>query len=142
MDYHAFLGVSRSTSWLELEPGDEAYWCLFSSYEAEAGDVLVLYYTRLGIAQIWRIVAPRAAEPEWRCSERGMVTVPTELLLSLEEPITAREMKADPVLQDAGFVNRNFQATAFRIRADQWHAMIQLMCEENPELADDLDTLR
>jgi len=134
----AFIGVSRKKSSLSLEEGSKSFWCIRPSYAAEVGDILLLYFTGIGIAQIYRIVVSNDPRQEGECSVRGLQTIRTVLTAHIPNPITARQMKADPGTKGMSAAYRNFQGTIFATKPEEWSALLRLIQDDNPDLELDL----
>ena len=131
-----FLGVTNRTAPLSLRAGDESFWCVHVTYEAQPGDLILLHKTVYGIAQIYQISSEPYADGRFQCTVRDMLTVDTILLANLDRPVSVAEMKADPVLREWGAVRRNFQKTIFRMNSVEWGALRTLIIEKNPTLRD------
>ncbi len=138
-----FLGVSKTRSFLALQPGAKNFWCVGgASKNARAEDLILLYFPanvspkHAGINQVYRITSAPHHMSLSDCAMRGMQHVDTELLLCLETPITIKDLKQHPVLSNWGAVRRNMQGVTFPMSHDVWLALRQLMIERNPEAAD------
>jgi hypothetical protein len=131
----AFLGVSRKSARLKLKPGSRSFWCVSRSSDAGLGDLIALYKTGLGVCQIYEIISAPETLVEWECDERSMMSVATELLVNVERPVSARDMKANPLLRSSGAVGRNFQMTTFFLRHEEWQELLNLISAKNPEMS-------
>lgn len=138
----AFLGVSKKRSLLNLQKGDSSFWCTYPSYDPEIGDVLLLYLsgtTKRGVHQIYKIRKVDAVPDELHCVARQMKTVQTTLISNLDNYVSTKQLKTDPVLSMMGAVGRNFQSTIFKVRPEEWAALAKLISEMNPGMALDLN---
>ena len=96
-----------------------------------------MYYTAFGIAQIYKfdkVIPLGAANEEFSCQMRRMRTAHTTLLASFENPLTAKQMKKDPILINMNAVRRSFQATSFSIDRESFDRIIALIRKNNPNL--------
>lgn len=99
------------------------WWCLPA--EAQSGDRILMYQTRLGVCQVEAVVGVRTVK-ESHCTAIGLQTFDTHLLTLLNSPITAAEFRAHATLKTIRAVRRNFQGTCFDVP---------------PQLVDELDEL-
>lgn len=141
-DSKYFFGVVRSSQWAILKPGDRSYWCIYQTYSPATGDWLVLYRVGRGVNQIYKTIDNPSQDSEINCEMRGMATIPIELVLNLENPITAKELKADPVIGKSGPVGRNFQGTCFSITLKIWDSLLNLISLKNPRIASQVERIR
>ena len=135
----AYLGVSRTLSFLGMKVGASNFWCVEGqSRAAKPGDLLLLYFPRSasgskqGIGQIYRIVSEPANRGRSECSSRGMLDVDIELLVTLPNKVTASELKADSRLSAWSALRRNFQGVTFLIDEPTWQALQQMIVDQNP----------
>lgn len=131
-----FLGVTNKKSVLELDVGAKSYWCVYSNYEAHIGDLIIMYKTVHGIAQIYRITSEPYSNGQISCTMRNMLTVETALFANIINPVRVSEMKAVSVLQEWGALRRNFQQTTFKMTDIEWNALKNLIVDKNPELSE------
>ena len=126
-----FLGVAGSK---ELSRSDitEAFWCVPSI--ATIDDIILLYCPRSvddkrqGVFAEARISrAPSANDQNnSRCSGYGLLYVPIEVQRRFLSPVTAKDMKSDPVLKTASFIRRNFQGTSFQLQEASYKRILAL----------------
>lgn len=133
----AALGVTRKSRWHTLEEGASSFWCVYYSYGLEPGDFIALYRPGFGIIQLHEIVVGEI-DPEIDCNIRGMLTVPTVLRISVENPVTYHQFKENWILRRSGPLGRNFQATCFRLKEREWSEILKLLRDNNPDREDDL----
>ncbi len=132
------LGVSRKPQFLQLPIGGTNFWCVHRRKEVSVGGLLLLYFpvtlykVHGGIRQIYEITSLGGAD-EGECASRGMTSVETRLLFTLDEGIGIREMKADPVVRNLGAVGRNMQGVTFVVQPEIWPALRELIVSHNPE---------
>lgn len=92
------------------------WWCLPRA--AQAGDWLVFYQVGAGLVRVERATTdPFLREP--RCGDAGLLTIETEAVASISNPIPFSVMKADPKLSEMQAIRRSFQGTAFKV-ADEF----------------------
>lgn len=130
---NTFLGVTNSNKWESLERGSKTYWCVFKKFGTQPNDLIALHKTKLGIIQIYRVTDVQLDNSEFECELRNMLTVATELVLTLENPIVVKDLRANPILQKSGPVERNFQATIFILSSIEWNEFIRIASQKNPE---------
>lgn len=135
-----FLGVSRNLGFQALEPGSLNFWCVSgTTRSAVAGDTLLLYFPRSvseprqGIRQIYEITSAPKAVVGSPCSSRGMLHVDTQLIANLAIPLTAKDLKAHPIVSRWGAVSRNFQGVTFAIDRSIWMSLRSMVIEKNPD---------
>jgi predicted RNA-binding protein with PUA-like domain len=137
----AFIGISRSHEFLSYCSGTKSFWCVHS--KAQVGDLVLLYFPvaasqrRKGIAQIYRITSEIQKRSHSLCYNYDMGHVETELLLTLQRPVTFRVLKAHPALSQLGAVRRNMQGVTFPSGSDLWSAL-RTCITEHDERADPL----
>lgn len=112
----------------------KTFWCVYSSYEARPEDLILLYKTTYGIAQIYKINSEPYLKGQLQCEMRDMLTVDITLFANIDNPILVAEMKADTTLQKWGAVRRNFQQTIFKVSDTEWEALKALIIKKNPDL--------
>lgn len=101
-----------------------AWWCVSKS--GSIGDLLLIYQKMFGIARIEKIISESPVS-EYRCSDLGLRTVRTRLVLTLGRPISAKKLRLDPILRELSVVRRNFQATTFQIPIEAWPHLAELI---------------
>lgn len=132
---NAFLGVSQSTKRLSIKQGEESFWCVFNSNKAEQGDLLFLYFTSIGIQQLYVITAQLEkldTNNEISCQYRNMKTVRIRLFYTLNEPITVTFLKSHPKLKYMAAIGRNFQLTNFALRPSECKELLTLIQKTDP----------
>lgn len=113
-----FLGVARGIALANADTTD-GHWCVPT--DAATGDVIVLYCprsvsaSRQGVFAEAVISAPpdMARKENSLCSGYGLLYVPIKIQRRFPFPVTANDMKRDPLLSKSPFVRRNFQGTTF-----------------------------
>lgn len=137
-----FVGISRNREFRKREPGSQNFWCVAGqSLKAQPGDLLLLYLPVSasprfqGIGQIYRITSEPRRLNRSQCAIRGMAHIDTELLLTLERPVTAKEMKIHPVVRRWNALSRNFQGVTFAIPDYIWKELRLMILERNPQAA-------
>ncbi len=93
------------------------WWCVPKT--AAVNDILLIYEKMKGIARVERVQSLPSVR-ERRCSEVGLATVDTTLIMDLTTPITARQLRSDKLLRKLPAVRRNFQGTCFRVPEELW----------------------
>mgnify|MGYP003376386541 FL=1 len=131
---NVFFGISSSKNLMNLKEGDKSFWCIYSGYRAQIEDVLLMYFTGVGIRQVYQLITVAKVAERVECQTRGMKTVDTQLAVNLTRAVTVAQLKAHPVAKGIGPVRRNFQETVFRIRPEEWPTLLQLMVDNNPQL--------
>jgi hypothetical protein len=80
----------------------------------------VVFYQKLtGVVRVERVTSQPIFR-ERRCSETNLMTVTTQFLCNLKTPITAKNLKNDPILRMLPALRRNFQGTCFQVPEEQW----------------------
>jgi hypothetical protein len=137
-----YLGVSRTLSLLDSKIKEKSFWCIHPrSQPVQPGDYLLLYVpvtvskTKNGIKQIYLITTGATAIARSECSNRNMVSVETQLLLTLSNGITIREMKRDRIVREWGAIGRNMQGVTFSINHTIWSRLKSLIAIKNPDAA-------
>lgn len=123
---NGLLGVSKNRSRQPLKPGEESFWCVYNNKLCSIGDYIFLYYTLVGIEQVYIITATSDIPDELGCEFRSMKTVRMKLLKKLDTPITLKQIKSHPVLKNMAAVGRNFQLTTFSIRPTEIEVLLEL----------------
>jgi len=118
---NAWFGVSAKDL---NHRGSKSWWCVPRS--AVPGDMLVMYQKLVGVVRLERLQSVPTFR-ESRCSESGLLTVNTQLIATLKQPITAKELKVNRALRNLPAVRRNFQGTCFRIPSEEWVLLRELI---------------
>jgi hypothetical protein len=130
-----FLGVTSQKEILNIKVGEKSFWCVNGNHNAQEKDLLLMYKSVYGIAQIYEITSKSFTEGgHFMCSMRDMLTINTVLLENLPNPITATDLKADPILSKWSPVRRNFQQTTFTLTEDEWEALKKILITKNPSI--------
>jgi predicted RNA-binding protein with PUA-like domain len=133
-----WLGVIAKLSIVD-DFENNLWWCLPS--RASQGDIIVMYCPR-ALSRVKQGVFAECKlktkpdlnnEQSFRCSGfgrtsgKGMLSY-TELnfLRRFDNPLTAKEMKRDPLLKDLGCVRRSFQGTTFPISEEAYKRIVSL----------------
>jgi|SRR6185295_17463688 len=135
-----YLGVSRTLSLLDSEIKEKSFWCIHTrSQPVQPGDYLLLYVPvtvskiKNGIKQIYLITTGPTDITRSECSSRNMVSVETQLLMTLNNGITIREMKRDQTVQKWGAIGRNMQGVTFSMNYAIWSSLKSLIANKNPD---------
>lgn len=139
-----WIGVAgKPSSVARLDAESETWWCV--PREAKSGDVLAMYCTasvgegRQGIFAQYTILAfDPMKDSECKAygsyagfQMEGKNTRPCYATMRqtalYANPLSAAEMRRDPVLRGAGFVRRNFQGTFFVAKEAQFLRLTELL---------------
>ncbi len=140
-----FLGVAKS---LELfdKGTTESYWCVPAS--TAKGDVILLYCPRTASEARQGVFAQAviSESPDDKnkhnnlCSGYGLGTkplrhVPITITRRFDPAVTAKDMKRDVIMMNAGFVRKNFQGTTFRLDGSMFRRIIEMATKNEGTLA-------
>lgn len=135
-----YLGVSRNLAFLKLKPGEPNFWCVGgASRDAKSGDLILLYFpvavsrTTNGIGQLYKITSAPVVVERSPCASRGMAHVDTELLWNLQTLVTAKDMKAHPIMRDWPPLARSLQGVTFAVSDRFWPHLRSMIVERDPE---------
>lgn len=135
-----FLGICRTLSFLVDSPGNKNFWCVGgASRLAAPGDQILLYFpvavshTRNGIGQVYQVISKPTSLRTSPCADFAMAHVDTQLLLTLRQRVTMKDMKANAVVRQWGAVQRNMQGVTFLVSQDVWPTLRSMIVERNPE---------
>lgn len=133
-----WIGVIGTKISRERFGGDEEAWfCMPKS--AEVGDLMVMYASKKavgkkhGLFAVYEVVGKDSSKDRV-CSSYGIFSGtgerPVYTLLkcvkAFSKPISYTDMMSHPLLQNASFVRRNFQATYFPISEREFNAITRL----------------
>lgn len=126
-----YLGVT-SANVSSIVKGQGSFWCVFKNSNIQAGDLLLLYKTKVGIIQIYEVISNPAKTAEFDCKMRHMITITTTLNAVLEKPITIKMLKENEVLMKSGAIRKNLQNTFFGFEEDEGKELLALIEKNNP----------
>jgi len=133
------LAVSKS---LLPEKDNQAYWCTYRKYNTQPGDLVIVYVTLKGISQAFDVQRIDALNTEWKCAMRNMYTIRLKHLITVANSITAKDLKNHSRLNNMNALQRNFQATTFRVNLEDWVQIIEFLKEKNPNQVSELEILK
>ena len=124
-----FLGVSKSQKRINLGIGDKSYWCVLSSQQVNVGDFILLYYSTIGVKQLYKVTELSVTPGHFECDGRMMKTIEIQLANDFSVPITVKQLKAHSILKKMLPVVRNFQGTTFEIKSDEWNELMEILSQ-------------
>lgn len=129
------LAVSEK---LLSEDEGKSFWCTYKKYETCPGDLVIVHVKSLGISQIFRVLYIDS-NSEFNCEYRGMATIRLKHIITINTPVSVKNLKGHPRLVNMNAVRRSFQATTFLVAENDWSDILDLIQKLNPEL--DIDQL-
>jgi len=133
MERHVYLGVTNK-EFTNLKPKQESFWCVYKNSNIKKNDLLVLYRSKIGINQIYEVIAYPSKNSEFDCKLRNMVTIATRLLVNIANPISLDILKKDKTFSISGPVRKNFQSTIFSLSEDEANSLFTLIIKYNKNI--------
>lgn len=127
------ISLAVTNKELSDEIGHEGFWCIFKNSTLNIGDYLFFYKTKTGVNQIYKIIGKPMRFGEFQCEYRKMLTVKTELVNHLKNPISTDIFKSNEILKGSGACRRNFQALLFTLTEKESEELLKLIKENNPD---------
>ena len=128
------LDIDQENIDIESEVDSDGWWTCHR--DTQRGDLVLLYRSRLKRDLGYLIQAESNAYPiedDDHASEQGWdYGCDYRVLYKFDNPVTIKDLRANPYLHDWGAYSANFRRRVYEIPLEHWHRLNQLVSGKNP----------